>query len=161
MFMKKFKIIHKNYYGKVKGFFMRYFNEEISEKMTERFFLKIFKNLSDFKNLEKYYKKIIEKILIDELVKNRNEFIVYDFNLTSVNKKTFDINLKDKKIDPYHLVNYMNKLNNVERWVYNLFLVENISFKEISKTFEITEEKCEKIFKIAKFNFEKIVFNLN
>jgi DNA-directed RNA polymerase specialized sigma subunit len=159
--MKKFKIIHKNYYGKVKGVFMRYFNEEISEKMTERFFLKIFNNLSDFKNLEKYYKKIIEKILIDELVKNRNEFIVYDFNLTSVNKKTFDINLKDKKIDPYHLVNYMNKLNNVERWVYNLFLVENISFKEISKTFEITEEKCEKIFKIAKFNFEKIVFNLN
>jgi DNA-directed RNA polymerase specialized sigma24 family protein len=159
--MKEFKVIYKKYYGKVKGVFMRYFNEEISEKMTEKFFLKIFKNSSDFKSLEKYYKKIIEKILIDELVKSRNEFMVYDLNLTNFNQKIFEINFKDKKIDSFHLVNCMNKLNNVERWIYNLFLVENVSFKEISKTFEIEEEKCEKIFKIAKFNFEKTVFNAN
>jgi hypothetical protein len=158
--MKEFNLkeIHQKYYGKIKGVFVRYFNDEVSENMTQECFLSIFNDLPKIKNLEECYKKYALDFVVNYIEKNNNEFKSLNKDYYNANA-CFESSLGYCEFESFYLVERLNTLTNAERWILNMRLVEEFGFDKISKITSLTEEKCNIIFDNSMKRFKSAVLN--
>ena len=136
--------LFKHFYGTVMAICMRYAgNSDEAEDMLSDGFLRVFSNLDKYENIgsfEAWMKRVVRNAALDYRRK-------YDKNVDFVDidevadSQMADYHLNDAiaKMSSQEMVSLIQQLPPVTRTVFNLFVFEGFSHKEISQQLNITE----------------------
>jgi len=134
------KVLYEEYYGKMMGVCLRYSNnKDDALDILHEGFIKVFKNLKKYElgtSLNAWIRRIMVNTAIDFYRKNvrrRTEDIDHAYDLstndpTAISKMTTDEILKS-----------VQQLSPAYRAVFNLYIIEGYSHKEIADLLGITE----------------------
>lgn len=156
------KALYDYYYNKMLGLCLRYSKDsaEAKEILHEGFF-KVFSTLKSFKapeSFESWIKKIMVNTAIDYLHKNKQNLIVSTFNANKTAVNTLE-EISDEElilnIDKKEILKALQELTPAYRKVFNLFLIEGHSHKQIAEMLDISEDTSESNLSKAKFNLRK------
>lgn len=156
------KALYDYYYNKMLGVCLRYSKDsnEAKEILHEGFF-KVFDTLRNYKStdsLENWIKNLMVNTAIDYLHKNKQNLIVstFDANKTAVNtlEEVSDEQLI-LNIDKEEILKAIQELTPAYRKVFNLYLIEGHSHKQIAEMLDISEDTSESNLSKAKFNLRK------
>ncbi len=156
------KALYDHYYNKMLGVCLRY-SKDIDEgkAILHQGFFKVFANLKNFKaneSLESWIKKMMINASIDYLNKNKQNLIVSTFNANKKAVNTLDDIGDDELIlhvEKEEILKAVQELTPAYRKVFNLFVIEGYSHKQISEMLDISEETSESNLSKAKFNLRK------
>ena len=164
---KSQKQFYQMFYGKMLGSCMRYAeNREEAKDIVHDGFIKVFANLKDFGfkgSLEGWVKRIVTNTAIDAIRK----------------KKTFLVELEDNKnydgiIDDYNdnveyeqllnvkveiIMKLIQKLSPMYKMVFNLYVFEELTHKEIAEQLNINIGTSKSNFAKARKNLIKLFEN--
>jgi RNA polymerase sigma-70 factor (ECF subfamily) len=164
--------LFKIYYEKVKMVCLKYSNDiNQAEDYLQDAFMKIFSNIHkcNYENensFEAWIKRTTKNNILDYIKKNKK--IYFQDNEDFLNYRDFE-NSENSNEDIYFLesqigltegeiIKEIEKLPTAQKNVFNLFVIENLSHKEISKILEINEGTSKSNLSKAKNNLKK---NLN
>jgi RNA polymerase sigma-70 factor (ECF subfamily) len=161
--------LFKIYYGKVKSICLRYSNDiNQAEDYAQDAFIKIFSNIHkcNFENensLAAWMKTTTRNNILDSIRKNKkiyfqeNEDILGNQNFENSEKSDEEVYFLESQIGltEIEIIEEIQKLPNVQRTVFNLFVMENLSHKEISKKLGINEGTSKSNLSKAKMNLRK------
>lgn len=156
------KALYDYYYSKMLGVCLRYSKDsaEAKEILHEGFF-KVFANLKNFKapeSFEGWIKKIMVNTAIDYLHKNKQNLIVSTFNANKSAVNTLE-EISDEElilnIDKEEILKALQELTPAYRKVFNLYLIEGHTHKQIAEMLDISEDTSESNLSKAKFNLRK------
>jgi RNA polymerase sigma-70 factor, ECF subfamily len=155
---------YQTFYGRMLAVCMRYAdNREEAKDLLHDSFIKVFASLKDFEfkgSLEGWVKRIVTNTAIDAVRKKRNFFVELEEN------KNYD-----NIIDDYHeteeyeqivqmkvevIMQLIQKLSPVYRMVFNLYVFEELSHKEIAEQLNINIGTSKSNFAKAKRNLLKL-----
>ncbi len=156
------KALYDYYYNKMLGVCLRYSKDSIEAKeILHESFFKVFANLKNFKapeSFEAWIKKIMVNAAIDYLHKNKQNLIVSTFNANKTPVNTLD-EISDEElilnIDKKEILKAVQELTPAYRKVFNLYLIEGYSHKQIAEMLDISEDTSESNLSKAKFNLRK------
>ena len=156
------KALYDLFYSKMSGVCLRYSKDsnEAKEMLSEGF-LNVFSNLKNYNpsiSLESWINGIIVKSSIDHLRKNKQNLIV---STVYANEKA--INTEDGMsddelvlhIDKEDILKAVQDLTPAYRTVFNLYMIEKYSHKEIAEILDISETTSESNLSKAKYNLRK------
>ena len=158
--------LFKAVYGKMSAVCMRYANNsEEAKDMFQTGMIKVFKNLKryNFKgNFEGWIRRIIVNNAIDYLRKNKNIFNKFEENILyeKLDEK-YLIQEEDEdnfpNISTKKIIEYIQKLSPAYRTVFNLFVIEDKTHKEIAKCLNISEGTSKSNLTKAKIKLKKLL----
>ena len=136
--------LFKHFYSMVMSICMRYAGstDEAADMLNEGF-LKVFSNLDKYENtgsFEAWLKRVVSHVALDYRRKysQRVDLVEID-GLQEVQVADFSVNDAVSKMSSQELVGLIQLLPPMTRTVFNLFVFEGYSHKEISRQLEITE----------------------
>ncbi len=156
------QMLYKHYAGLMFGICLRYTgNRADAEDVLQDGFLKIFTNISRFRNegsFEGWMKRIMVNTALNFLrQRNKNQFIV---QLTDIDDVIDEIDT-EVDIKPHELMDLVKALPEGARMVFNLFAIEAYSHKEISEMLGISigtsKSQLSRARKIIAFQYKKLV----
>lgn len=137
--------LYKSCFNLLMGVCIRYKkNEEEAASVLNVGFLKILNNLDKYKTevpFEAWIRRIMINTLIDDFRKNRKvkELIEHtDFTIES-SYELIDFNIADQLFDVEQLESFIKQLPTVSRKVFNLYVIDGYSHKEIGEMLGMTE----------------------
>jgi RNA polymerase sigma factor (sigma-70 family) len=144
--------LYKRYYGTFMSICMRYAaSHHDAEEILQDSFLKIFTNIGQFKNegsFEGWMKRIVVHTALDY---TRSKQAKRQLSIVHAKEPTFsntepmdaytipDYNLVEAKWDQEALLQILSKLTKNQATVFNLFVMEGFSHKEIAHMLYISE----------------------
>jgi RNA polymerase sigma factor (sigma-70 family) len=144
--------LYKRYYGIFMSMCMRYAaSYHDAEEIIQDGFLKIFNSINQFKNegsFEGWMKRIIVRTALDytrSKQTKRQLSIVHAKEAVYANTEPMDAytvpvyNLVETKWDQEALMHILSKLNHNQATVFNMFVIEGFSHKEIAEMLIISE----------------------
>lgn len=162
----QFKLYEK-YYGKMMGVCMRYARDrDEAGDMVQQGFIKLFNNLHRYKSsgsFEGWIRRIFVNTAIDHIRRNKKKLFLMDEDkhLDFLNK---DVDLdplqKNKELDPTLVMKAVNQLSPAYRTVFNLYVIEDYSHKEIAEMLMISEGTSKSNLSKAKQNLRKALQTL-
>ncbi|HOT89024.1 MAG TPA: sigma-70 family RNA polymerase sigma factor [Bacteroidales bacterium] len=161
---KSQQTFYQAFYGKMLSVCMRYAdNREEAKDMLHDGFIKVFASLNDFEfkgSLEGWIRKIVTNTAIDtvrkkknfivELEENRNYDHFFDDNLETKEQQEF-VTLKAET-----MMLLIQKLSPMYRTVFNLYVFEDLSHKEIAEQLNINIGTSKSNYAKAKKNLIKL-----
>ena len=161
------KALYDMFYSKMLGVCLRYSkdNDEAKEMLSEGF-LNVFGNLQNYNEnsaLEGWIKDIIVKTAIDHLRKIKQNLIV---STVYANDKAIitDDGISDDElvlhVDKEEILKAVQELTPAYRTVFNLYVIEKHSHKEISEILDISESTSESNLAKAKYNLRKNLLHI-
>ncbi len=157
------KAFYEMFYGKMKGVCLRYSNSRLdAEEVLHEGFLKVFENLKNNKetdHLEDWMRKIMITSSIDHIRKNKQNLLIV--STVHENKKTKSaveqINEDNAflNLGKEEILKAVQELTSGYRTVYNLFVVDGYSHKEIAEMLDISEDTSRLNLSKAKFALRK------
>ncbi len=114
-------------------------NYQDAEDTLQDSFLTIFDKIKQYNNkgsFEGWLKKIAINTALQKYRKKRPLQLIKEVTDT---EEIVEIDLEDKNLDIDFLLNLIQKLPNKYRLVFNLYVLDNYSHKEISKMLNISE----------------------
>jgi RNA polymerase sigma-70 factor (ECF subfamily) len=120
-------------------------NKEDSESLLNQSFLKILLNIGNYKQeipFKLWIRKITINTIIDDFRKNKKlkgNTITMDFQSSKENTALYEINNYLKKIDAQEIFDLISDLPEMSKAVFNMFVVDGYSHKEIAKALGIPE----------------------
>jgi RNA polymerase sigma factor (sigma-70 family) len=148
--------LYKRYYGLFISMCMRYTNtQQDAEEILQDGFLKIFRNIEQFKNegsFEGWMKRIIVHTALDYTRSKQAKKqlkVVYVKETVGENKNTMDSyteavnSLAETKWELEALTRMLNQLSEQQRNVFNLFVIEGFGHKEIADMLDISERSSQ------------------
>jgi len=156
--------LFKLFYGKMMGVCLRYTKDrDRAQEVVQESFIKIFDKLDEFDfkgSFEGWVRRIMVNASIDAIRKrNRQPFSTdeeYMFNDSySVQEHDFDDDIT--KIKAEHAMEAIQQLSPAYQTVFNLYVIENYSHKEIAQILDINEGTSKSILAKAKQNLRKIL----
>ncbi len=151
-------------YGKMLGVCMRYTKDrDRAQEVVQEGFIKIFDKLSEFDfegSFEGWVRRIMVNASIDAIRKrNRQPFSTDEeflFNdLSDRQEHNFDQDLTELKAE--YAMEAIQELSPAYRTVFNLYVVENYSHKEIADILDISEGTSKSNLAKAKQNLRNIL----
>ncbi|MBI4646744.1 MAG: sigma-70 family RNA polymerase sigma factor [Bacteroidia bacterium] len=142
---KEQQILYQSFYGKMLAVCIRYAsNYEEARDILHDGFIKVFTSLNSFKNLgslEGWIRKIIVNNAIDYIRKNGSYLLDYHEDTMSEIRDDSDevldyqeeINIKAEVV-----LDLIQKLTPAYKTVFNLYVIENYSHKEIAEKLNIS-----------------------
>lgn len=134
------KLLYEQYYGKMMGVCLRYSNnEEDALDILHEAFIKIFRNIGKYQpgtSLTAWIRRIMVNTAIDyyrKSIRRRTEDITQAFNVSS--KETDAVSQCTEK----EILESVQELSPAYRAVFNLYVIEGYSHKEIASILDITE----------------------
>jgi RNA polymerase sigma factor (sigma-70 family) len=126
-------------------------------------FMKVFDNLAKFSNkgsFEGWVRRIMVNMSIDHIRKNRQEYLIVDtVYADKIAKKVADEPEDEDKlinsITQEEVMKAMQQLSPAYRAVFNLYIIEEYSHKEIADMLDISEGTSKSNLAKAKYNFKK------
>lgn len=156
--------IFENYYGKMLGICMRYTRDvDEAKDVLQDGFIKVFNNIGKFNqsgSLESWIRRIVVNTAIDYYRKNRNAMLSLDENYQFGEE---DENLVDEADDAYggykpeEVMKAVQQLSPAYRIVFNMYVVEDYSHKEIAEELNISIGTSKSNLAKAKKNLKKIL----
>ena len=162
------KALYESLYGKMLGVCMRYSKDRDEAKdMLQEGFIKVFGNIEKYNNkgsFEGWIRRIIVNACIDQLRKNKKNYLIV--STTYANERgeltadeIDDDDLADR-ISEGEILRAVQDLTPAYRMVFNLFVIEDYSHKEIAEMLEISEGTSKSNLAKAKFNLKKKLIHL-
>ena len=132
--------LYKSVSSKMMGVCMRYAkNREEAEDILQMGFIKVFQKVADFRgegSFEGWIRRIMVNTAIETYRKNlRSMNVVSIDEVYDQAQTTFDMNGLETK----DLLNMVQELASGYRLIFNMYVIEGFSHKEISKELGITE----------------------
>lgn len=165
------KILYQSFYGKMLAVCMRYATDRNeAQDILHDGYIKVFSKLSGYEykgSFEGWIRRIIVNNAID-FIRNKKDFIVNineDTNIENIDDDSVDI--EENKISQMKaeiIIELIQKLSPAYRTVFNMYVIEEYSHKEIAEELNISigtsksnlakaKIKLQKLFE--EYNFEK------
>jgi RNA polymerase sigma factor (sigma-70 family) len=162
------KALYEAFYGKMLGVCLRYSKggDEAKDILQEGF-LKVFNSLRNFNGtgaFEGWVRRIMVNTAIDHLRKNRQDYLIV--STVHANEKLVntpeEINDDDLvlQIDKEEILKAIQELTPAYRTVFNLYVVEEYTHKEIAEMLDISEGTSKSNLSKAKFNLRKNLMHI-
>ena len=157
--------LFKLYYGKMMTVCLRYTNDkDTAQEILQDGFIKVFDKLNTFESsgsFDGWIRRIMANTALDSIRKNKR------FNWVEEN----EVNTKDDYNDPLDSIEFeqefelkanvameaINELSPAYKTVFNLYVFENYSHKEIAEILGISEGTSKSNLAKAKMNLQKII----
>ncbi len=134
------KLLYEEHYGKMMGVCLRYAsNEEDALDILHEGFIKIFKNIGKYQpgtSLSSWIRRVMINTSIDyyrKTIRRRTEDIEYAHNISSNDADAIS------QFTEQEILEAIQQLSPAYRTIFNLYVVEGYSHKEIASTLDITE----------------------
>ena len=157
------KQLYEQFYGKMMAVCVRYAkNRDEAKDILNEGFMKVFTNLRNFANtgsFEGWIRRIIVNTAIDHLRKNRHEYLIVNTvyadqaGVTKVEEVEEDDIFRN--IRQEDIIHAIQELSPAYRTVFNLFVMEEFTHKEIAEKLDISEGTSKSNLSKAKFNLKK------
>ncbi|MDB4516548.1 RNA polymerase sigma factor [Crocinitomicaceae bacterium] len=155
--------LFKLFYGKMLGVCMRYARDRDSaEEMLQEGFIKIFDKLEAFDNkgsFEGWMRRIVANTAIDQIRKSKKDPILTDndedFKLGGENPIIEKEEIESLEIRAELAVEAIQDLSPAYRAVFNLYVMEEYTHKEIAEILGISEGTSKSNLSKAKANLKK------
>lgn len=162
------KELYDFYYSKMLGVCSRYAKDsDEAQDVLHEAFLKVFVNLKNFNgtgSFEGWIRRIMVNTSIDYLRKSKSNYMIV--STVFAEDKTEDVvdEMEDEElamhIDKEEILKAVKALTPAYRSVFNLYVIENYSHKEIAEMLEISEGTSKSNLSKAKFNLRKNLIHL-
>jgi RNA polymerase sigma-70 factor (ECF subfamily) len=157
--------LFKLYYGKLMGATLRYTNDnDTAQEIVQEGFIKIFEKITKFENtgsFEGWMRRIVVNTAIDYLRKSKRDNWVQENEINTKDEysnPTEENELQTAlEIKAEYAIQAIQELSPAYRTVFNLYVIENYSHKEISELLGISEGTSKSNLSKAKFNLQKII----
>ncbi len=134
------KKIYEKYFGLLMGICLRYSKErEEAKDILQEGFIKIFSNIKKFedsKSLENWMKTVVINTAIDRYRKKISE--PYQVTMEEADEPSIAAEVYEE-LDQQALLNAMQQLPEGYRAIFNLYVIEGFSHKEIAEKVGINE----------------------
>jgi RNA polymerase sigma-70 factor (ECF subfamily) len=162
------KALYEGYYGKMLGVCMRYAKDRDEAKdMLQEGFLKVFNNVANFNNkgsFEGWVRRIMVNTCIDQIRKNKKNYLIVSTTYANeqANAAVDEVAEDDlaDKISEAEILRAIQDLTPAYRMVFNLFVIEEYTHKEIAELLDISEGTSKSNLAKAKFNLKKNLIHL-
>ncbi len=162
------KALYDYYFSAMLGVCLRYANnQEQANDIVHEGFLKAFLGLKNFNHsgtLEGWLRRIMVNTAIDVLRKNKQSYQIV--STVHPDDKTIEIpeEIADEEvfihIEKEDILKAVQELTPAYRTVFNLYVIENYSHKEIAEMLEISEGTSKSNLSKAKYNLRKNLIHL-
>ena len=158
--------LFKRYYSKMMIVSMRYTkNADEAADILQDGFLKVFAKLEAYNyegSFEGWIRRIIANTAIDQLRKRKNDFILLqeDQSLEDF-AELIEEDLEEEEVEfkPDQVLAAMHELSTAYRTIFNLYVFENLTHKEIADKLDISVGTSKSNLAKAKRNLAKILRN--
>ena len=162
------KALYEHYYSKMLGVCLRYSkNSDDAKDVLHEGFLKVFNSLKNFNNtgsFEGWVRRIMVNTSIDQLRKNKQNYLI----VSTVNVNDRSSSLAEEmseddllsKIEKEDILKAVQELTPAYRTVFNLYVIEEYTHKEIAELLDISEGTSKSNLSKAKFNLKKNLMHL-
>ena len=134
------KHLYEEYYGVLMAICMRYAENDLdAEDILHESFIKIFNNIEKYElgtSLKSWMSKIVVNSAIDHYRKHGKNKTVSIENVYHLNGN--EINAI-QKMSIEDIINSIQKLTEIYRTIFNMYVIEGYSHKEISEILKISE----------------------
>lgn len=153
------------YYGKLIVVALRYISDrDTAEEVLQNGFIKIFEKLDgyDFKgSFEGWVRRIVANTAIDHIRRSKKDPLLSDSDTDFINDAEDPIvemeNLENMALKGEMAMEAVQQLSPAYRTVFNMFVIENFSHKEIAEKLGITEGTSKSNLAKAKMNLKAIL----
>jgi RNA polymerase sigma factor (sigma-70 family) len=157
------KLLYERYHGKMMAVCLRYAkNRDEAKDIMNEAFMKVYGNLRNFGHtgsFEGWVRRIMVNTAIDHLRKNRHEYLivntVYANHVAVTRAEEVDDEDIFKDIRQEDIIRAIQELSPAYRTVFNLFVMEEFTHKEIAEKLDISEGTSKSNLAKAKFNLKK------
>ncbi|MBN8702602.1 MAG: RNA polymerase sigma factor [Bacteroidetes bacterium] len=163
------KLFYELFYQKMMAVCIRYTkNSEEAKDILHEGFIKVLNSLKSFSSqgsFEGWVRRIVVNTAVDALRKNKQEYLI----VSTVNANKMGENIAEEETSEDDLLNSIStqqilvalqELTPAYRTVFNLFVIEGYSHKEISDLLGISEGTSKSNLSKAKFNLRKNLTHL-
>lgn len=157
------KALFEQYYGKVAGVCTRYSNTaQEAKEMLHEAFLTVFNSIKNYNNkssFEGWLRNIIVNSTINHLHNNKHNYLIVSTVYANEKTPTAVEKINDDEILAHInddiILKAMQELTPAYRTVFNLFIIEEYTHKEIAELLDISEDTSKSNLQKAKFNLRK------
>jgi RNA polymerase sigma-70 factor (ECF subfamily) len=162
------KALYEQYYSKMLGVCLRYAKDKDEAKdILHEAFLKVFTNLKNFNgtgSFEGWIRRIMVNTSIDHLRKNKQNYLIVSTVYANEKASTMAEEVSDEDmvlhIDKEEILKAVQELTPAYRTVFNLYVIEEYTHKQIAEMLEISEGTSKSNLSKAKFNLKKNLMHL-
>ncbi len=162
------KVLYDYFFSEMLGVCLRYSNnEEVAMDILHEGFLKIFLNIKNFNNsgtFEGWVRRIMVNTCIDSLRKGKQNYQIVSTVYANETIPDVPEELEDEEIlihiEKEEILKAVQKLTPAYRTIFNLYVVEEYSHKQIADMLEISEGTSKSNLSKAKFNLRKNLIHL-
>jgi RNA polymerase sigma-70 factor (ECF subfamily) len=162
------KALYEQHYSKMLGVCLRYAKDkEEAKDILHEAFLKVFTNLKNFNgtgSFEGWIRRIMVNTAIDHLRKNKQNYLIV--STVYANEKASAMADEPEEedilqhIDKEEILKAVQELTPAYRTVFNLYVIEELTHREIAELLEISEGTSKSNLSKAKFNLKKNLMHL-
>ena len=163
---KSQQIIYEKFYGKMLGACMRYSKDrEEAKDILQDGFMKVFTNIKQYGSsgsFEGWIRKIIVNTAIDFIRKSKNMIQFADSDYVEENREEISEEESNKEylnISAAEIMEAVQQLPTSYRTVFNMFVVDGFSHKEIAEQLGISVGTTKSNLSKAKMNLKKALAN--
>jgi len=154
--------LYKKYARKMYGVCLRFAkNKPDADDILQDSFIKVFSNLRDFRftgSFEGWIRRIVTTTAINFYKKNIRQMQELDINEMEETLQLEEIG--DQNVEKEELMQFMQELPDVNRIIFNLFVMEGFSHKEIAEKLQIPENTSKSHLHRAKHDLQKKILKL-
>jgi RNA polymerase sigma-70 factor, ECF subfamily len=162
------KALYEQHYSKMLGVCLRYAKDKDEAKdILHEAFLKVFTNLKNFNgtgSFEGWIRRIMVNTSIDHLRKNKQNYLIVSTVYANEKASNMAEELEDDNlimnIDKEEILKAVQELTPAYRTVFNLYVIEELTHREIAELLEISEGTSKSNLSKAKFNLKKNLMHL-
>ena len=151
--------LYKKYARKMYGVCLRFAkNKPDADDILQESFIKVFGNLKYFKfagSFEGWIRRIITTTAINFYKKNLR--YTQELDINKMEESLYIEDISDQTVEKEELVQYMQELPDVNRIIFNMFVIEGFSHKEIGALLNIPENTSKSHLRRAKHELQKKV----
>jgi RNA polymerase sigma-70 factor (ECF subfamily) len=156
------KVLYESYYPKMMPICLRYvINVEEAQDVLHEGFIKVFRNIAKYKvgtNLDSWIKRIMVNTAIDSYRKNQKRRTEDIDQVYGVVSKSPDVH---SSLNAEEIIKALSLLSPAYRMVFNLYVIEGFSHREISTQLNITESTSRSNLVKARTKLKQILIAKN
>lgn len=159
------QIVYESYYGKMKSLCLRYARDaDEAQDLLQDGFMKVFTKIGKYNqqgSFEGWMRRIIVNNAIDHYRRKKNDFVFTDsdyvLDANAEHEEVDDYDAESSEIKVNQIVEAIQQLSPAYRAVFNLYVMEDYSHKQISEQLGISVGTSKSNLAKAKANLKKIL----